>query len=281
VNLLLVGCGDLGTEVGLRAVAAGHRVHALRRRAELLPDDLHGIAADLDAPLPRLPDDVEVVVFTTAADDRTVDAYRRAYLRGPQRVLAHLQQAGVTPSRVVFVSSTAVYGVDDGSGVDEDTPVSPRTPTAEVLVAAEQALWARRPDAVVLRLAGIYGPGRTRLVERVRAGTAIRPDPDVVTNRIHRDDAAAAALHLATVVPGPQRCYLGVDDAPAPLGEVIAFLAGELGVPVPPSGPVERSRGGDKRGRNDRLRATGLPLSYPTFREGYRAVLMGAGVRHP
>jgi len=281
VNLLLVGCGDLGTEVGLRAVAAGHRVHALRRRAELLPDDLHGIAADLDAPLPPLPGDIEVVVFTTAADDRTVDAYRRAYLRGPQRVLDHLQHAGVTSSRVVFVSSTAVYGVDDGSEVDEDTAVSPRTPTAEVLVEAEQALWARRGDVVVLRLAGIYGPGRTRLLERVRAGTATRPDPDVMTNRIHRDDAAAAALHLATVVPRPERCYLGVDDAPAPLGEVIGFLAEELGVPVPARGPVERSRGGDKRCLNHRLRATGLPLDHPTYREGYRAVLVGAGVRHP
>ncbi len=281
MNLLLVGCGDLGTELGLRAVAGGHRVHALRRRAELLPADLHGIVADLDAPLPPLPDDVEVVVFTVAADDRTVEAYRRAYLRGPQRVLDHLRRAGVTPSRVVFVSSTAVYGVDDGSEVDEDTPVSPRTPTAEVLVAAEQALWARRPDTVVLRLAGIYGPGRTRLLERVRAGTAIRPDPDVITNRIHRDDAAAAAVHLATVVPNPQRCYLGVDDGPAPLGEVIGFLAEELGVPMPARGPVERNRGGNKRCRNDRLRATGLRLEHPTFREGYRAILAGAGVRHP
>jgi nucleoside-diphosphate-sugar epimerase len=281
VNLLLVGCGDLGTELGLRAVAAGHRVHGLRRRAELLPGDLLPIAADLDAPLPALPGDVEVVVFTTAADGRTVDAYRRAYLTGPQRVLDGLERAGATPARVVVVSSTAVYGVDDGSDVDEETPVSPRTATGDVLVEAEQALWDRRLDAVVLRLAGLYGPGRTRLLERVRAGTAIRPDPDVLTNRIHRDDAAAAALHLATVVPDPERCYLGVDDAPAPLGEVIGFLAGELAVATPPRGPVERGRGGDKRCVNARLRATGAPLSYPTYREGYRAVLQGVGVRHP
>lgn len=281
MNLLLVGCGDLGTEIGLRAVAAGHRVHAIRRRAELLPDQFHGIAADLDGPLPPLPDDIEVVVFTNAADGRTVDAYRRAYVEGPRRVLDALERAGATPSRVVFVSSTAVYGVDDGSDVDEDTPVSPSSPTAEVLVEAERALWSRRPDAVVLRLAGIYGPGRMGLVERVRAGTAIRPDPDVLANRIHRDDAAAAALHVATVVERPERCYLGVDDAPTPLGEVIGFLAEALGEPVPASGPVERRRGGDKRCRGDRLRATGLPLEYPTFREGYRAVLVGGGVRHP
>ncbi|MEX2549686.1 MAG: NAD-dependent epimerase/dehydratase family protein [Nitriliruptoraceae bacterium] len=281
MNLLLVGCGDLGTELGLRAVSAGHRVHGLRRHAELLPDDLLPIAADLDAPLPPLPDDIEVVVFTTAADGRTVDAYRRAYLTGPRWVLDGLEDAGATPSRVVFVSSTAVYGVDDGSDVDEDTPLTPRTATGEVLVEAEQALWARRPEAVVLRLAGIYGPGRTRLLERVRAGTAIRPDPDVLTNRIHRDDAAAAALHLATVVPEPERCYLGVDDAPAPLGEVIGFLAAELGVATPPRGPVERSRGGDKRCLGHRLRAAGSRLAYPTYREGYRAVLAGVGVRHP
>lgn len=281
MNLLIVGCGDLGTELGLRALAAGHRVHGLRRRAELLPDGFHRIAADLDAALPPLPSDTEVVVFTTAADRRDVDAYRRAYVEATGHVLDALAEEGCTPHRVLFTSSTAVYGVEDGGVVDEDTPTEPTSPTGAVLVDAEEALWRRRPDASSLRLAGVYGPGRTRLLRQVRDGTAVRPEHEVHTNRIHRDDAAAALLHLATLPSPPASCYLGVDDEPAPLGEVLAFLASELGLPTPPVGEVSRRRGGDKRCSNARLRASGLDLAYPTYREGYRAVLAGVGQRHP
>jgi nucleoside-diphosphate-sugar epimerase len=281
VNLLIVGCGDLGTELGLRALAAGHRVHGLRRRAQLLPDGFHRIAADLAGDLPPLPVDTEVVAFTTAADRRDVDAYRRAYVEPTGRVLDALTDRGCTPRRVLFTSSTAVYGVDDGGIVDEDTPTEPTSATGAVLVEAEEVLWRRRPDAVSLRLAGVYGPGRTRLLRQVRDGSAVRPEPEVHTNRIHRDDAAAALLHLATLPSPPASCYLGVDDEPAPLGEVLAFLAAELGLPAPPVGEVSRRRGGDKRCSNARLRSSGLELAYPTYREGYRALLAGVGVRHP
>ncbi len=281
MNLLVVGSGDLGTELGLRAAAAGHRVHALRRRAELVPAPLLPIAAELPHARPAVPDDIEVVAITIAADGRDEAAYRRAYLDVPRQVLDALQAAGAPLRRVLFTSSTAVYGVEDGSEVDEDTPTEPSRPTGAVLVEAEEALWARPVPAVSLRLGGVYGPGRDRLLRRLRAGEAVRPEPDVHTNRIHRDDAAAALLHLATLPAQPAACYLGVDDRPALLGEVLTFLAAELGVPQPPRGPVTRSRGGDKRCVNARLRATGWTPVYPTYREGYRAVLAGQGVRHP
>ena len=281
MSWLIVGCGDLGTEVGLRATADGHVVHGLRRSAHLLPAAIRPIAADLGGELPDLPTDVEVVILTAAADGRDVDAYQRAYVDGPERVLDTLAAAGVSPRRVLFVGSTAVYGVTDGSWVDETTPTDPATATGAVLVEAERALWARRPDAISLRLAGVYGPGRTRLLDQVRQGRAVVPDPPVHTNRIHRDDAAAAIVHLVSAVDQPATCYLGVDDDPAERGEVLRFLAEQLDAPPPPTGPDERRRGGDKRCRNDRLRATGAVFTYPTFREGYRAMLDGVGTRHP
>ncbi len=281
MSWLIAGCGDLGTEVGLRAAAAGHVVHGLRRSAHLLPPAIRPIAGDLGGDLPELPTDVEVVILTAAADRRDVDAYRRAYVDGPGRVLDALADAGVSPRRVLFVGSTAVYGVTDGSWVDETTPTEPATATGAVLVEAERTLWNRRPDAISLRLAGVYGPGRTRLLDQVRQGRAVVPDPPVHTNRIHRDDAAAAIVHLVSAVEKPATCYLGVDDDPAERGEVLRFLAAQLDAPPPPTGPDERSRGGDKRCRNDRLRATGATFTYPTFREGYRALLDGVGARHP
>lgn len=279
MKLLIAGCGDLGTEVALRALAAGHRVHGLRRRPELLPDGILPIAADLAEPLPELPTDVDTVVLTAAADRSEEAAYRRAYLAGPQRLLAALEDSGAAVRRVLLVSSTAVYGVTDGAWVDEDTPTAPTSATARVIVEAEKALGGR-PGTTVLRLAGIYGPGRTRLVEQVRAGRAVVPDPPVHSNRIHRDDAAAAILHLlGDEAPAP--LYLGVDDDPAELGAVLDFLADELEVARPPRGPVERRRGGDKRCTNARLRSTGFDFAYPDFRAGYRAVLAGDGSRHP
>ena len=280
MKLLIAGCGDLGTEVGLRAAAHGHEVLGIRRHAEVLPSVITPIAADLTGPLAALPGDVDALVVATAADGRTQDAYRRAYVDAPGNVLDALRAGGSHPERVVLISSTGVYGVSDGSWVDEDTPTEPTSATGEVLVEAEQAWWRRRPDGVVLRLAGIYGPGRTRLMDRVRAGQAVAPDPPVHTNRIHRDDAAAMVRHVLGL-ERPARCYLGVDDDPAERGEVLRFLAAALDVPPPPPGDDRRARGGDKRCSNQRIVAAGFSFGYPTFREGYRAVLAGVGRRHP
>jgi nucleoside-diphosphate-sugar epimerase len=281
MRVLIAGCGDLGTEAGLRFAAAGHQVLGLRRSPAKLPDVIEGLGADLGARLPDLPSDVEVMVYAAAADGRGEHAYRRAYVDGPRHVLDALDRARARVARMLFVSSTGVYGITDGSDVDEDTPTEPTSDSGAVLVEAERALQDRRPDATVFRLAGVYGPGRTRLIDQVRDGSAVIPDPPVHTNRIHRDDAARAIVELTTGPEPPPRVLIGVDHDPAERGEVLRFLADELGLPHPPTGPAGRSRGGDKRCRNDRLVATGFRFTYPTFREGYRAVLAGVGVRHP
>lgn len=282
MRVLIAGCGDLGTETGLRLAAAGHSVIGVRRSPARLPAPLIGVRGDLaTGHLDELPDDVEVVVYAAAPDQRTEAAYVGAYVDGPRHVLDALARVRARPRRLLLVSSTAVYGVTDGSWVDEDTPARPATITGEVLLAGETAALERGPEPSAVRLSGIYGPGRTRLIDQVRSGRAVAPDPPVYANRIHRDDAAAALVHLATRREPPAPCYLGVDDAPVDRGEVLRFLAEELGLPEPPTGPDQRTRGGNKRCRNDRLLATGLTLTYPTYREGYRAVLEGRGVRHP
>lgn len=284
-SAVILGCGDLGTEAGLRLVSKGWSVTGVRRSPERLPETLVGVAADLtgpaDALVGALPDRIDALIITPTAEERTEEAYRAVYLDGPLRVLASLERANRTPRRVLAVSSTAVHGTDDASDVTEDTPVSPSTPTARVLAEAEAALHRKRPDAISLRLAGIYGPGRTMLLDQVRRGEAVVPDRTLLTNRIHRDDAAAAIVHLIVDVAEPAPIYLGVDHAPVDRGEVIRFLAAELGLPTPPTGEVSRRRGGNKRLRNDRLVQTGFHFAYPTYREGYRTLLAGEGVRHP
>lgn len=280
MTVVIAGCGDLGTEAGLRFAATGRRVLGMRRSPDHLPQAIQGQAVDLSREIPEMPVDTEIVVLALAADRRTEDAYRSAYVDALRNTLDGLTGAGARPRRVLFVSSTAAYGVDDGSWVDEGTPAVPTSMTAIVVREAEVALHERLPHAIVLRLAGIYGPGRTRLIDQVRDGAAVAPDPPRHTNRIHRDDAAAAIVHLTTMRQASAPLYLGVDHSPAERGEVLRFLADELSAPHPPVGTATPTRGGDKRCRNDRLCATGFRFAYPSYREGYRAVLSGRGVRH-
>lgn len=286
MTILLAGCGDLGTEAGLRFAAAGHRVVGWRRSPAKLPVEIEGAAADLStADLPPVPADTTAVVVAVAADSPTEAAYRAAYVDGLSHVLDALVRDGVTPRRVLFVSSTAVYGDAGGDWVDESTTPAPGSFSGRILREAEDLLLTRlhgtSTTAVVLRLGGIYGPGRTRLIDQVRSGSAVIPEDKRYTNRIHRDDAAGAILRLCTMAEEPAPVYIGVDDDPAELGDVLRFLASELGLDVPPSGPVGEARGGNKRCSNALLRGTGYSFAYPTFREGYRDILAGVGVRHP
>jgi nucleoside-diphosphate-sugar epimerase len=286
VTILLAGCGDLGTEAGLRFAAAGHRVVGWRRSPDKLPSEIEGVAADLSGTsLPLVPADTTAVVVAVAADSPTESAYRAAYVDGLAHVLDALDRDGVTPRRVLFVSSPAVYGDAGGGWVDERTTAAPGGFSGRVLLEAEELLLSRArglgSTPVVLRLGGIYGPGRTRLIDQVRNGSAVIPDEPRYTNRIHRDDAAAAMVHLASEVADPAPVYVGVDNDPADLGDVLRFLAAEMGYPEPPTGPAGEARGGNKRCSNGLLRGSGLNLIYPSFREGYRAVLAGTGVRHP
>lgn len=263
--MLLVGCGDLGSRIGLRLAALGHRVLALRRRAELVPHPLRGLSVDLTREVPQLPTfDLRFLVVALTARPRTEEAYRATYVEGMRRALDR------QPARAVLVSSTGVHGgVPDGTLVDESLPPSPADGPARVLVEAEELFAARVPSGTVLRCSGLYGGDRQRLVEKVRTGEV--GDTDRWTNRIHRDDAAAAVVHLLTRAEPPEPVYLGNDDEPALLGDVAAHLARQLDVPAPAPGDRTRARG--KRISNARLRATGWVPAYPTYREGYAASL--------
>jgi nucleoside-diphosphate-sugar epimerase len=284
VDIVIAGCGDLGIETGLRFAAEGHRVVGLRRRGELVPLPLVGRSVDLRHEVAPIDPGTDVVVVALAAGSRDVDEYRATYVDGLRNVLDGIDASG-SDARVIVVSSTAVYDVDDGSTVTEATPAVASTPTAGVLLETEALLRERAPGALLVRLSGVYGPGRERLIDQVRSGSArLAPGVSPHTNRIHRDDAAAALVHLATL-DEPAPTYLVTDDEPARLDDVYAFLAAELGVPELPRAEAAEASGrqgaGDKRLSNALLRSTGWAPRFPSFREGYRAVIAGEGTRHP
>ncbi len=286
-RILICGCGYVGTSAALQLIESGHEVFGLRRDPSGLPASIRPIAADLAASgaddpfVEALPRGVDFLIYSVAPGGRTEAAYRRAYVDGPRRVLAALARRDSNLTRAVLVSSTAVYGQAHGEAVDERSPCSPSSRTARIVREGERR-WLQQPaPTCALRLGGIYGPGRERLIRQVRAGSVALPrEPSAFTNRIHRDDAAGIAAHLL----GPRataEVYNGVDTEPARMGTVLSWLAERLDVRLAsdqdpgaaPAGSRDRARGMNKRVCSARVQRSGYRFRYPTFREGYAALL--------
>jgi len=284
-RILIAGCGYVGSRLAGALAADGHRVTALRRSEAPVPEGVQRLRADLLDPeaLDGLPAALgggpDAVVYTAGPDRPEREAYRRAYVEGLDGLIRALERAGCAPRRLLFTTSTAVYGQSDGEWVDETSPTRPTRWTGEVLLEAEARALAAPWPATVVRLGGIYGPGRTGLLERVRSGRAVcRPGPPHYTNRIHRDDAAGALRHLLSL-DRAAGVVLGVDGHPGEECEVLRFLARELGAPPPRRAADDEDlpprRAGSKRCSNARLRSSGYRFEYPSYREGYADVIRG------
>lgn len=269
---VLAGCGDLGIRVARLLTLSGYRVLGLRRRPDLLPAWIEGQAVDLTRDTPQLPPETTVVIAALTADTRTADGYRETNFTSLGHILEAIDRLPAPP-RMLWVSSTAVYGENAGGWVDETSPTAPNTPTGGVLRQTEQLLHDRSLDGIVLRLSGLYGSTPSTLIDSVRRGAATIPEGPLYTNRIHRDDAAAAIVHLATAVAQPSNLYLGTDDEPVDRGTLLRFIADELSTGQPPKGDDHRVSGQGKRCRNRHLRDTGFELSYPTYRHGYHTLI--------
>lgn len=279
-RVLIAGCGYVGSVLGQQLVRDSHEVWGLRRNPRSLPPSIQPIEADLAGPdgCADVPPDLDWIFYLVSPSGSEDAMYRRAYVENQQALLAALERQGQTPKRLLFASSTAVYQQSDGDWIDESSPTIPEHFSGKRLLEAEQLALKSRVPATVVRFGGIYGPRRTGLIDRVRAGQAVyRAGPPQFSNRIHRDDCAGVLRHLIEL-DEPASVYLGVDCDPTDQRTLLNWLAGVLGSPEPRpagSGEVSSARG-NKRCRNDRLLESGYTFRYPTFREGYRAVLEGA-----
>lgn len=283
--MLIVGCGYVGSELARQLIRAGHEVWGVRRSVDALPDGVHRLKWDVTADpdeAPPLPD-VDALVYAVSPGGYTEAQYRAAYVQGPTNVLAALrtQENGPLPPLGVFVGSTAVYGYTDGRDVDESTPSKPLNFAGEAVLDGEAVFRRSLENTVAVRLGGIYGPGRTRLLERVASGKARIPATPRWSNRIHRDDCAGVIAHLLArheAGESLEDVYVGVDASPTRYGDVIRWLAGELDAPTPaPADPdATRSRKRprtNKRCLNRAITASGYEYAYPSFRDGYAEMI--------
>lgn len=272
-KVLIAGCGDVGSRVAVALAGMGHEVYGLRRSAFGLPG-VHAVLGDVGDPASlRFPAGVDYLFIILSPGAAGEDAYRRVYLEGTRNVLAAL--AGQCLRHVFLVSSTSVYGQEDGSEVDEESPTTAASPSARVLLAMEDEVIRGGWPATVVRFAGIYGPGRLRLVRWVESGRPVQAMPPLWTNRIHVEDCAGMLVFLfEQAVAGTilASVYIGTDDGPAPQHEVLDWLADALDLPRV-AHEIRPGAGGNKRLGNRRISALGYRLRFPGYQEGYRAVM--------
>lgn len=284
-RLVVFGCGYVGGELARQARGRGLAVAALTRNpakaAALRADGIAAVEADLagEAWHPLLPGGADFVVNCVSSGGAGVAGYRRSYVEGMRSILAWAQRQPA--GTMVYTSSTSVYPQGGGARVDEAAPTAGAGETGQILVEAETLLRdsrQARQRAFILRLAGIYGPGRHRLLDQVRAGEVSGRAQDHL-NLAHRDDICAAIWRALTAPSAHGGGTFNVaDDAAATRGEITGWLAGRLGVApprfseAPPSG--RRTTTPDRIIANDRLkRELGWTPAFPSFREGYAPLL--------
>lgn len=282
MRVLIVGCGYVGLPLGRMLVAQGNEVFGLRRstsaEAELREAGILPVTADITRleELQHVAGPFDWVVNCAASGGGTADDYRRVYVEGMRNLVSWLSAA--PPKKFVYTSSTSVYAQDDGAVVKESSATEPTAETSRVLLEAEGVLReaaAKGFPAVILRVAGIYGPGRGHLFRQFLNNELRIPGRgERFLNMIHRDDVAGAIV--AALKSGrPGEIYNVVDDEPVAQIHFVRWLSETLGKWMPPFGPDdtagERKRGlTSKKVSNRRLRMElGYPLKYPTFRQGY------------
>ena len=278
--VLILGCGDVGRRVARACRAAGAPVTGLLRSeagaVRLREMGIEPLRADLDESLPPLPAAGAEVYYLAppppagAHDPRMANALDALERDGP-------------PSRIVYISTSAVYGDCGGAWIDEDAPLRPDTARGRRRLDAERQLlaWSERTGVpvVILRVPGIYGPGRLPL-ERLQKGLPLlREDQCPYTNRIHADDLANVCLAaMARGVPGA--AYNVSDGHPSNMVDYFNRIADRARLPRPPTVDREQAEREltpgmlgymqeSKRLKNERmLRELGIELRYPDLDAG-------------
>lgn len=283
MNVTILGCGYIGVELGRQLTARGHEAVGVRRSEEGIEEieeaGFEAVRADLTASeeLSQVPD-ADALVFAASSGGRGAKAAREIYVSGLETAIKHFRAREDPPERLVYTSSTGVYGDHRGEWVDEETPIEPTTEKTRVLKEAEEVALDSPIAGSVVRFAGLYGPDRYRL-KRYLDG----PVTEGYLNMIHREDAAGVVRFLLEEDLAQNEVVLAVDNEPANKWKFADWLAEQCGVEGPRketkeerlddpdlSEPARRRIITSKRCSNEKLRELGYEFSFPTYREGYR-----------
>lgn len=279
----------MGTAVAEKWLAAGHKVWGVSRNAQTLAridhPEFRPVIAEVDSSAwhKEVPHSPEIVLNCVSSAGGGVEGYRKSYLGGNQSLVDWAGKA--RPGRILYTSSTAVYPFTDGREVWEKDAGGPDlSETGSVVFESEKVLLSDSfcgPSTTVLRLAGIYGPGRHYLLDQVRAGDrVIAGRGDYYLNLIFREDIVAAIDSVLAVPATKGRAYNVSDGSPTPKAEVVNWIADRLGMPRPVFDPNAKSRrkmrinragaSPNRQIRIDEIQADARwKPSYPSFRDGF------------
>lgn len=274
-HIIIIGCGSIGHNLGKNLIQHGHRVTGIKKNPIKNHGGIHYIYCDigLKSELSKIDFSSEAIVFMVPPAERRELAYRLLYDTSLSQWLNLLNKQNVS-SPIIFVSSTAVYGQNQGEWVDELSETKPQHFRGQWLRHGEKQILNHGKINSVLRLSGIYGPGRQRLLNLARSNTPIASHPPYYTNRIHSEDVVGLLQWMIerklknSPVP---HLLLGSDLDPAPLHEVVGFLRKQWGLsPLPDQ---SHDKGQNKRCRSSLLKDLGFQFRYPDYKEGYRELV--------
>ena len=270
-RVLIAGCGYVGQATADLFYSASWKVEGWvhskesAARLSLKPYSIRALDISQRSEIAKHAGVFDAVIHCASSRGGDAEAYREVYLNGARHLLEAFPKA-----KILFTSSTSVYAQRDSSWVTEESETRPARETGRVLLETEKLVLEQR--GIVARLAGIYGPGRSALLAKFLARTAIiDPENDRFVNQVHRDDIASAIFFLLTRETQRPQIYNVVDDKPMPQAECYRWLAKRLNRPLPPIGKSTgpRKRGdSNKRVSNAKLRSFGWALQYPTFADG-------------
>lgn len=275
-KLLFVGFGKLASRAASMFQADGWQVTALARSPRVVGNMMfiQGSVTDPAVAERLAKETFDLVVITLSPDGRDVQAYRQAYFDNVQ-FLVDLWTENHAPSKVLYVSSTRVYGETNGAWLDETSACQPDSAQGQILLDTERLLLDSVVASTVVRFSGIYSAERDYLLRQVLAG---RLDGEHYSNRIHEHDGAAILLHLAqrwSEEGTLEDLYLATDSLPEKSGQVKHWMAERLrekGIEIHAQAGETASMG-SKRLSNQRLLASGYAFTYPDYLAGYGHII--------
>ena len=275
MKVLFIGCGDIAQRAATE-MQARYKCFGLRRQPDNLPEYIQPIkadATDTEQLLSVASEGFDIWIATITPSEFTEQAYRDSYLASAKSIAASIAKLQKAPRLMLWVSSTSVYGDLKGDWVNEETQPEPNTFSGKILLAAEKIIQQIPCETSVIRFSGIYGPGRTRLLNQVLAGKGRPISPEQWSNRVHADDCGGILAHLVEYALSGNPLlpdYLASDSAPVTQYEIRQWLAQQLAVSLVEE---EVKAGPTRRCDNSRLQSSGYKFKYPTFKEGYGSLI--------
>lgn len=283
-SVLMVGFGKLAQQLTQQLTqqsSSNYQLSGVKRtrvnQSNDLPSSLSMHYLDLNdaSALQALETDFDVAVITLTPDTMTDDAYHETYVQGIHHLLEHFKSVHAR-TRFIYVSSTRVYGQNNGEWVNEQSETLPTSNKGKFLLQAENLVLSHSLNNCVVRFSGIYSQQRTRFFNRIQHGIELQKSPPFYSNRIHQDDCVGILKFLLQKMEERQTLapiYLCSDQTPASQFEVAEWIANRFNFPPPkvktPIKENDSSVSQGKRCDSSRIRQLGYQFKYPSYQQGY------------